>query len=75
MKRLAYLDGVRGLAILGLLLLHCLWQLPALQVIGGPWVATGQLGVHTFFVLSGYLITTLLLREEEKRVALPCCLL
>ena len=56
------LDGVRGLAVLAVLLFH-----------GGiTWAGTGWLGVDAFFVLSGFLITTLLLREHATsgRVAL-----
>ncbi|MBV9580896.1 MAG: acyltransferase [Chloroflexi bacterium] len=49
------LDGVRGLAILGVLLYH---GLPAL-------LPGGFIGVELFFVLSGYLITTLLLSEHR----------
>ena len=56
------LDGVRGLAVLAVLLFH-----------GGiTWAGTGWLGVDAFLVLSGFLITTLLLREHAAsgRVAL-----
>jgi peptidoglycan/LPS O-acetylase OafA/YrhL len=55
------LDGIRGLAILGVLLLHTNnWgAMPAL-------VPGGHLGVTVFFVLSGFLITSLLLGEHRK---------
>src|SRR3954454_1211439 len=48
---LAALDGLRGVAIIGVLLFHT-GRLPG-----------GFLGVDLFFALSGYLITDLLLRE------------
>ena len=48
------LDGLRGLAVGAVVLFHLGW--PALR-----W---GYLGVDAFFVLSGYLITTLLLRQS-----------
>ncbi|MEV2275621.1 acyltransferase [Nocardiopsis sp. NPDC049922] len=50
---LAALDGLRGVAIIGVLLFHT-------GNLGG-----GFLGVDLFFALSGYLITGLLLREAE----------
>lgn len=55
------LDGIRGLAILGVLMLHStIWgAMPTL-------LPGGNLGVTVFFVLSGYLITTLLLSEHER---------
>ncbi len=47
------LDGIRGLAVTAVVLYH-----------GGiGWAAGGYLGVDAFFVLSGYLITSLLLAE------------
>lgn len=49
------LDGLRALAVLAVLLYHG-------QV---AWVRGGWLGVDLFFVLSGYLITGLLLAEWD----------
>lgn len=49
------LDGVRALAILAVLAFHC----------GVPLSGGGYLGVDVFFVLSGYLITSLLLAEHQ----------
>ncbi|WP_198683618.1 acyltransferase family protein [Peristeroidobacter agariperforans] len=50
------LDGVRALAILAVVSFHCV----------APWGSGGFLGVDVFFVLSGYLITTLLAAEHRK---------
>ncbi|HEY0537510.1 MAG TPA: acyltransferase [Actinoallomurus sp.] len=50
---MAALDGLRGVAILGVLLFHT------------GHLSGGFLGVDLFFALSGYLITGLLLREIE----------
>ena len=57
------LDGLRGMAILAVLAFHG----------GMPWATGGFLGVDAFFVLSGYLITSLLLAEWEQsgRIDLP----
>lgn len=55
-KRFGSLDGVRGLSILAVIWHH--------GPHGGRSV--GFLGVDMFFVLSGFLITTLLLRERRR---------
>lgn len=52
------LDGLRALCILGVITAHM--PNPTWQQLGGA------LGVDVFFVLSGYLITTLALREEAR---------
>ncbi len=51
------LDGLRALAVLSVIFYH-------LQL---PFAAGGLLGVNVFFVLSGYLITDLLLAQYDKR--------
>jgi peptidoglycan/LPS O-acetylase OafA/YrhL len=54
--RLGYrpgLDGIRAVAVLAVMLFHA----------GVSWIPGGFLGVDLFFVLSGFLITTLLLEE------------
>jgi peptidoglycan/LPS O-acetylase OafA/YrhL len=50
------LDGLRALAVVAVLLYHA----------GLPWIPGGFLGVEVFFVLSGYLITALLLAEWRR---------
>ena len=60
-KRLPYmpgLDGLRAIAVLAVFVYH--FQ------SGGGWLPGGFLGVDVFFVISGYLITSLLLSEFRK---------
>lgn len=64
--RIPYLDGLRALAVLLVLFSH-------LPVPGGGWLPLGAvrgrcgfIGVQIFFVLSGFLITTLMLREVRQ---------
>lgn len=59
MRRFPALDGLRAVAALIVVAFH----------FGGPswaWIS-GWIGVHVFFALSGYLITTLALREEDRK--------
>lgn len=64
MRRIPSLDGVRAIAVTLVLLGHLVkWKHIAVPIIG----SYGSLGVQIFFVLSGFLITKLLLREYETR--------
>jgi peptidoglycan/LPS O-acetylase OafA/YrhL len=55
------LDGLRAAAILAVL-----WHHSAKVAPGSLLAARGFLGVDLFFVISGFLITTLLLRERQR---------
>jgi peptidoglycan/LPS O-acetylase OafA/YrhL/lysophospholipase L1-like esterase len=59
-RSLAYqpaLDGVRAVAVAMVLVFHA----------GFDWMRAGYLGVSIFFTLSGFLITSLLLKELSQR--------
>lgn len=56
------LDGVRALAVTLVVAVHVTYLL--VPAWAGRWVPGGFLGVDIFFVLSGFLITTLLLEEH-----------
>src|SRR5690242_4815301 len=56
-ERLAYLDGIRAVAIGCVVALHwLLWYV--------PFFHGGSIGVDLFFVLSGFIITTVLWRTR-----------
>jgi len=50
------LDGLRAIAVTAVLVYHA----------NHEWLSGGFLGVEVFFVISGYLITLLLLSEKER---------
>ncbi len=50
------LDGLRAISVVAVMLFHA----------GFGWMGGGFFGVEVFFVVSGYLITSLLLDEREK---------
>ncbi len=52
-SRFAPLDGIRALAVTAVILFHA----------SPSWAIGGYFGVDLFFILSGYLITSLLLAE------------
>ena len=58
MKYRAEIDGLRALAVLPVILFHA----------GFEWFSGGFVGVDIFFVISGYLITTIIISEmaEDK---------
>lgn len=59
-RRFGSLDGMRALSILAVLWHHSGGPAP-IEILG-----RGQLGVHLFFAISGFLITTLLVREWDR---------
>ena len=68
------LDGIRGIAVLQVFVAHFHWIVstdPYFNAVT-PWhwlnktLEPGFLGVDIFFVLSGFLITALLLKDRER---------
>ena len=50
------IDGLRAVAVLAVVVHH----------LREPWLSGGYVGVDVFFVISGYLITTIILREMAE---------
>jgi peptidoglycan/LPS O-acetylase OafA/YrhL len=50
------LDGLRAVAVVAVIVFHA----------GAPWLPGGFLGVDVFFVISGFLITSLLLSQHRS---------
>lgn len=49
------LDGLRAIAVIAIIIYH----------LNPKWLSGGFLGVDTFFIISGYLITSLLIHEYQ----------
>jgi peptidoglycan/LPS O-acetylase OafA/YrhL len=68
--RLPSLDGLRALSICMVVIRHCSQTVRPLSrsatlMLG--FVEVSRLGVSVFFVISGFLITTLPVREQRSR--------
>lgn len=75
-RRIAALDGLRALSVIAVLSTHAWLTIPDdlgifRRLLG--YLPSAELGVHVFFVLSGYLITSLLSRElsASGRIDVP----
>lgn len=64
--RIPSLDGLRAVSIALVLFSHAMIGVPITKTHLWNFVGRGDLGVSIFFVISGFLITNLLLREEKK---------
>jgi peptidoglycan/LPS O-acetylase OafA/YrhL len=67
--RLPALDGIRGVAILLVLSIHLFaWDRPGIRWIDAFYrvLSAGWIGVDLFFVLSGFLITGILIRARGR---------
>ena len=69
-------DGLRAISILLVLAIHCVWILAVFDegaarfFYQAPfwlnWVFNGELGVDVFFVISGFLISSILMSEYQS---------
>lgn len=69
MTRIPSLDGLRALSIFLVIALHTIQRFSIHHHVSRIWygIFDGATGVYIFFVISGYLITKLLLNENQKR--------
>ena len=69
MQRIPSLDGLRAISIFLVLALHTIQRIEVTHPLSWMWVGIfdGATGVYIFFVISGYLITSLLLHEFQTR--------
>ena len=66
---IASLDGLRGLAVLAVLVDHFAWSFTDKTPLLKTYLEAGWIGVDLFFVLSGYLITRGLVKSTAKPIA------
>jgi peptidoglycan/LPS O-acetylase OafA/YrhL len=69
------LDGIRAISVGIVILSHLMIALGATHTFLDRLVMQGDLGVHVFFVISGFLISSILLRELNRtgRIDLKRC--
>ena len=63
MKYRAEIDGLRAIAVLSVILYHAQIDI---NLFNKDWFVGGYIGVDIFFVISGYLITNIILIEIYK---------
>ena len=73
LRHMPSLDSIRGLAVMMVILFHGFGGYPWIAELGGFWgplaqatVGCGRFGVNVFFVLSGFLITGLLMKARAR---------
>src|SRR5580658_4061441 len=64
-QKIPQLDGVRGIAILIVILHNSLYKFPSLPL--QSLFSYGWMGVDLFFVLSGFLITGILIDTKQSK--------
>jgi peptidoglycan/LPS O-acetylase OafA/YrhL len=69
LSRISSLDGLRAVSVFLVVSLHSLQRYGLNHHVGFGWYAmfNGGYGVSIFFVISGFLITSLLLNEQRRR--------
>jgi peptidoglycan/LPS O-acetylase OafA/YrhL len=60
-NRFGSLDGLRALSVVAVI-----WNHSGSGMVASGWAQHGHQGVTLFFAISGFLITTLLLREKDR---------
>jgi peptidoglycan/LPS O-acetylase OafA/YrhL len=66
-KRIPSLDGLRAISIIFVIFAHTAGGMNLPEWVGRLELSLGPFGVRIFFAISGFLITSLLLYEKNKR--------